>query len=188
MFESFPDQLDDQIVWLVSRIKQMEARERNRQRQGVIEEVNLKDGLARVKLDDGDDGPFLTGWIPWKEVASGKIKTSFNPSVGEQVDVYSENGELTDAVIDMSTPSNSNPRPHDGVEAVIECNGGRFEIGETVKVIAPSKIEMAAPKVEITGDVNVAGKLTNNGVNVGEDHKHKDVTTGSALSGVPLGN
>ena len=68
-------------------------------------------GLARVKFEERDGRPYLGPWMPWKEIASGGIKSHIPPTVGEQVDVLSESGDLADGVIDMSTPSNENPRP-----------------------------------------------------------------------------
>jgi phage baseplate assembly protein V len=120
------------------RIAELERRLRNRTRAGVISEVDTKKGLARVKIKDGDR-PYITPWMPWKEIAAGGIKTHIPPTVGEQVDVVSENGDLTDAVIDMSTPSDKNPRPHDGADAVITKGSVRMFIsGDHVKIDAPN--------------------------------------------------
>ena len=101
----FPETLPDQLAWLVRRVAELERRDRNRQRTGKVSEVDLDKGLARVEFEVRDGEPYKSAWIPWKEIAAGGIKTHIPPTVGEQVDVVSENGELTDAVIDMSTPS-----------------------------------------------------------------------------------
>lgn len=118
------------IVELERRLADHERRARNRRRTGVVAELDLKKGLARVRLSD-KPRPYITPWIPWQEIAAGGIKTHIPPTVGEQVDVISENGELTDAVIDMSTPSDKNPRPHDGPELVIVRGDARFEMTDT---------------------------------------------------------
>lgn len=127
------------LVELERKVAEQERRNRNRKRTGVVAEVDTGKGLARVKISDGEQGPYLSPWVPWKEVASGGIKSHIPPTVGEQVDVVSESGDLTDAVIDMSTPSSDNPRPHDGPEAVITKGSVRLFISDgEVRVDAPS--------------------------------------------------
>lgn len=120
---------------MMHRLSELERRARNRKRTGKIAEVDYAKGLARVELSKQDGKPYLTGWIPWKEVAAGGVKSHIPPSTGEQVDVVSENGDLTDAIIDMSTPSTANPRPHDGPEAVITKGGSRIFIADGSTVI-----------------------------------------------------
>jgi len=133
----------DRIVEAERRIAELERRGRNRKRTGVVAELDLKKGLARVRISDGDR-PFLSPWVPWKEIAAGGIKSHIPPTVGEQVDLVSESGDLTDAVIDMSTPSNSNPRPHDGPEAMV--------VHEDVSIlIGAREARVVAPKIELVG-------------------------------------
>jgi hypothetical protein len=120
----------DQIVEIQRRLADLERRSRNRRRTGTVTEVDHQKGLARVKLSDKPK-PYITPWMPWQEIAAGGIKTHIPPTVGEQVDVISENGELTDAVIDMSTPSDKNPRPHNGPELVIVRGEARIEMTDT---------------------------------------------------------
>ena len=38
----------------------------------------------------------ITGWIPWAEPAAGANKTHNPPSVGQQVQILSESGDLYD--------------------------------------------------------------------------------------------
>ena len=136
-----PHTLPEQVADLYRRLGEVERRARNRKRTGKVKEVDHGKGLARVELSSQDGNPFLTGWIPWKEIASGGIKSHIPPTVGEQVDVVSESGDLTDAVIDMSTPSNANPRPHDGPDAVLTKGEVRLFISDgEVRIDAPSII------------------------------------------------
>jgi phage baseplate assembly protein gpV len=128
----------DRFVELERKVAEMDRRARNRKRTGVVSEVDTAKGLARVKIMDGDR-PYISPWVPWKEVAAGGIKSHIPPTVGEQVDLVSESGDLTDAVIDMSTPSNANPRPHDGPEAVITKGSVRVFISDDhAKIDAPN--------------------------------------------------
>ncbi|MGV8955973.1 MAG: phage baseplate assembly protein V, partial [Cypionkella sp.] len=140
----------------------------------VIDQIDLSKGLARVDFGGGFRGP----WMPWKEIAAGGIKSHIPPTIGEQVDVVSENGDLTDAVIDMSTPSNANPRPHDGPEAVITYGGSRLVIGDgTVTITADVVIDGA---LRITG-----AEVTHNGVNIGDTHVHGGVAPGGSTTATP---
>lgn len=144
---ALPDTIDGQVVELYRRIGEIERRARNRKRTGKVDEIDLEKGLARVNF--GDD--FRSGWIPWKEVAAGGIKTHIPPTIGEQVDVVSENGDLTDAVIDMSSPSNDNPRPHNGAEAVIEHGDVRITIAEGQVTVKGPVVIVDSPDVRLGG-------------------------------------
>ena len=67
----------------------------------------------------------------------GAIKTHFPPSIGEQVKLESESGDLTDAVIDTSLPSNANPRPHDKLAEA------KIQIGDTYILMTADGIEIS---------------------------------------------
>lgn len=169
--------LIDHVVELGRRIADLERRNRNRRRTGVVTEVDHAKGLARVKFSEKPK-PYLSPWMPWLEIAAGGTSTHIPPAVGEQVDVVSESGELTDGIIDFSTHSDQNPRPHDGPEAVIKHGNVRIEI--------------ANDKVTIKGDVRIEGNVEiegdhvkHNGHRIDDQHKHTDVEPGSGLSGVP---
>lgn len=152
----------DRVVELGRRVADLERRNRNRRRTGVVTEVDHAKGLARVKFSEKPK-PYISPWMPWQEIAAGGIKTHIPPTVGEQVDVVSENGELTDGIIEMSTPSNSNPRPHDGPELVIVRGDARFEMRDDfvrgqfkdarfVASSAGAKIRKGGSWVVVTGD------------------------------------
>lgn len=173
MTDVIPDTLEDQIAWIVRQIGEMQRRDRNRKRTGRVTEVDLDKGLARVEFRKEDGEPYLSPWLPWKEIAAGGIKSHIPPTVGEQVDVVSENGDLTDAQIDMSTPSNENERPHNGPEAVIVMGGTRLTIGDDL-------VTLDVDRFEITGS-----SIKHNGREIGDTHRHEDVKLGSDLSGWP---
>lgn len=181
-----PRTIPEQLAWLANQIADMKRQARNRKRTGKVAEVDHKKGLARVEISKPDGQAFLSPWLPWKEVASGGIKSHIPPTVGEQVDLVSESGDLTDAVIDMSTPSNDNPRPHDGPEAVIVKGNSRLQIGEDVISVSSSKITLTADKLQLHGDVEIeGGSLTHNGTNIGSTHVHSGVERGGADTNGP---
>lgn len=104
---------DDIIADLFHRLAEVERRQQNQRRTGTIAEVDAEKGVARVKLsEDPETGePFLSPWVPWKTPSMGAVKVNIPPSVGQQVDVVSETGDLTDGMIDNSLRSDDNPLP-----------------------------------------------------------------------------
>lgn len=143
--------LDGWFSDVFTRLGDLERRARNRKRTGTISEVDNAKGLARVDLGGG----LVTRWSPWGEIAAGGIKTHIPPTVGQQVDVVSENGDLTDSVISMSIPSNANPRPHNGPEAVITMGGVRIEIADGGVTVTAPTVVVNSPNVQLGG---VGGK------------------------------
>lgn len=109
-----PPTLEEQIGELYYEAAEVRRRMRNRKRTGKVVEVDAARGKARVQLcEEGEYKPFTTPWIPWREYAMGNNRSHMPPSVGQQVTVVSENGDLTDAEIDTSLPSEDVPRPSD---------------------------------------------------------------------------
>jgi hypothetical protein len=176
-----PEQLDD----MRRRLGALERRAGSAMRTGVVAEVDAGNGLARVRLTDGDV-PFLTGWIPWVEHSAGANKTHNPPSVGQQVEITSESGDLHDASIQGSLNSDANGRPSAaGDEHVLLSIGGA-----SIRVVGGgSSIIIAVGGYSLTlsagGAVNAGGALSHDGKNIGKDHIHKGVVTGASLSGPP---
>ena len=174
------------IVELERKVAEQERRNRNRRRTGVISDVDLENGLARVKLAD-KPRVYKTGWLPWLEIAAGGTSSHIPPIVGEQVDVVCESGDLTDAVIDFSTHSDKHPRPHKGPEMVIKRPNGSVVI-----TIADDKVTIKGADVEIEANVKIKGNVDiegdhvkHNGHRIDDQHKHKDTEPGAGQSGVP---
>jgi len=190
--------LEDIILGLANRIKDLERRDRAGKRTGKIVEVDPEKGLARVELMAKGYGgkPFLSPWLPWAEQAAGNAKTHFPPSVGQQVEINSETGDMADGVIEQSIPSNENPRPSKaGDEYVLIDNGGvRVAVsGGTLKITcsdfevdAGSAVKVATDQTTIDSKVQINGSsLRHNAKNVGDTHKHSGVEPGGALTNVP---
>lgn len=191
---TIPRTLTGQIADIYRRLAETERRARNRKRTGVVTEVDNAKGLARVEISKDGDRPFLSPWLPWKEIAAGGIKSHIPPTVGEQVDVVSESGDLTDAVIDMSTPSNQNARPHDGPEAVITKGESRIQIGDdavtvtatNIRLAASAEAQVEAANIKLVGPVVIEGaSVTHNGKNIGDSHIHGGVVIGGDTTTPP---
>lgn len=177
-----PEIIDD----LRRRVTELERRQRAQSRIGVIAEVDAGNGLARVSLQDGDQ-PFVTGWIPWAEPSAGANKTHNPPSVGQQVQIASESGDLHDAVIQGSLNSDANGRPS-GVgdeyvltsvgDASVTISGGGASL---VLMVGGVKMTVTAAGIAVEG-----GQITHNSTDIGDMHKHSGVVGGSADTGTPI--
>lgn len=108
----YPD-LTRAVLDIQYRLAEIERRFRNSNRTGTIkseEDIDAAKGLVRVTLADKDGKPYKTGWLPWNEQSAGAAKTHFPPSKDQQVRVRSQNGDLTDGEVELSTPSDTNTR------------------------------------------------------------------------------
>jgi phage baseplate assembly protein gpV len=148
-----PTFLERIVVEQMHRIEELERKLENRTRTGKVAEVDAEKGLARVEIDKDKDGkPVLSPWIPWKEPAMGAIKTHFPPEVGEQVKITSESGDITDAVIDYSLPSNDNARPHD------KPREGVITIGDMRVHMTGDRFHVKAGTIVFEGTVHLGGE------------------------------
>ncbi|EPR19753.1 hypothetical protein L905_21595 [Agrobacterium sp. TS43] len=134
------------------RIADIERRERNRRRKGKIAEISDDKSRYRVELSRQGEEPYLTPWIKARTLSAGGVKVDVLYSVGEQVDVVSESGDLADAQIDFSTYSDENARENSDTpfhvkigDTVIEATGG------LVKVTA-DKVIVQSDNVQLGGD------------------------------------
>lgn len=127
-----PNSLPDVIRDLYHRIAEVDRRMAGRKRTGLVTDVDEEKGLVRVALgDDPVDGkPFKTPWLPVHEaLGMGNLKASFLPTVGEQVDVNSETGDIADGHVGPSLPTKDNPRPHN------KAGEGFILVGEDTSVL-----------------------------------------------------
>ncbi len=173
------------ITDLRRRISELERRMGSISRTGVVEEVDAAKGLARVRLSDGDQ-PFLTGWIPWSEPSAGANKTHNPPSVGQQVEILSQTGDLHDASIQASLNSDANGRPSGKGDSYVLLSVGSASIvasgggAEIVITVGGYSLTLSG-----AGAQNTGGTLTHNGKNIGDTHTHGGIETGPANTGVP---
>lgn len=155
------DDLGRVLSEILRRLGELERRIRSQSRTGVVVKVDAKRGLARVQLNDGPH-PFVTGWLPWEEGAAGEAKTHLPPSVGQQVKVYSESGDLHDGTIQASINSNANGRPSGAGDefvlmkvgdALISVRGGGSEIvlkvGASSVVLTAGGVVVDGPRIDL---------------------------------------
>lgn len=161
--------LDGILSAMASRISECERRIANKRRTGTISEVDRDKGLYRVELSNQAGKPFLSPWMKARALSAGGVKIDVLRYVGEQVDVLSENGDLTDAVMDLSTYSNDNARENSANAPL------HIKIGDAVLEMSGDGLTITAGTITLKGDVVVEGSaLTHNGKNVGDTHIHPE--------------
>lgn len=145
-----PDDLAGMFAHLAREIDELKRRNRGRAREGRVSAVNYADGLYRVDLGEG----FLSPWLPVEALSSGALRIQGEPVVGQTVTVRSESGDLTDAVIALSSFNGAHARPHNkGGELVIDVGGTRITATATKLTLASngSSIEIDAAGIRAVG-------------------------------------
>lgn len=138
-------------------------------RFGTIAEVDFTNAKAKVK-----SGGITTDWLPWLTVRAGNVRTWSAPSIGEQCVILACSGELTTALIlagvyTQNAPSNL-PEEYvidfrDGARAVYNHNTGTLKVTniKTAHIKAETSITLETPQVNMTGNLQVDGKINSGG-------------------------
>lgn len=161
-------------------------------RIGIVSDVDLANGLCRVKI-----GNLETDWLNWLTLRAGRVRFWSAPSKGEQVMVLSIGGELTTGFVLPAIFSDANSAPSQSADGMVITfpDGARFEYepetnhlavtgiatavidaSESVTVTAPNitctasvKITLDTPEVECTNNLSTAtlevkqgGKMSGN--------------------------
>lgn len=147
-------------------IAELTRRIDNLLRIGTVAEV--KGNSCRVKT-----GELLTQFRPFFTRRAGTAKTSWRPTVGEQVMLLSLSGDLTNAYILPALYSDENPEPDDNNnrERTVYPDGAVIEYApdtsalkvtgiKTAIVQASERVTIDCPNSEFTGNVLVKKKLT----------------------------
>ena len=132
-------------------------------RVGVVEEVDTKKMVCRVRTGD-----ILTDWIRWGTDRAGAGRAWWPPDAGEQVIIGAVNGELTTAFVLCSLYSDANSAPSHSAQAmhktfsdgaVIEYEPETGELTVTgiqkATVNAAQKIDATAPEVTVTASTQI---------------------------------
>lgn len=141
------------------RLAELERRNRNRRRKGKIAEISDDKSKYRVELSQQGEKPYVTPWIKARTLSAGGVKVDVLYSVGEQVDVVSESGDLTDAQIDFSTYSDDNARENSDTpfhikigDTVIEASGGFVKVTGANVTVQSEKVVVQAGNVQLGGE------------------------------------
>lgn len=189
-----------EIVELASRVADLERRFSGVVRHGTVHEVDAAKQTVRVKFGEDQSGkPFLSPWVPYAQIA-GALKVHTPPSVGQQMSTLSPSGDWMQAVALPMHWSDANKSPSDkGDENVLTYGNVRATVkDDLVKVVVGGcsfEVTSSHVKVSVGGVTHTitgqgvftdGGRVDHDGMNIGKDHKHKDVESGSSLTGVPV--
>lgn len=180
-----------------SQIADLKRRLDNLLRVGTIAEV--KKGFCRVKT-----GGLLTDWRPYFTHSAGKARTSWRPSLNEQVMLLSPSGDLACAYVlpalnsdEFDVPDDHPERNHtvysDG--AVIEYDPETSALKatgvKTALVKASEQVTVDCPNCTFTGNVLIKKKLTvKEGSDIDGEIKHQGKLTntgGVSIDGIEFG-
>lgn len=173
--------MSDPLAILFRRIAQLEGmlvdmnrRMNNVMREGRVTDVDPETGLAIVDAQGGKSPP-----SPWLQRA-GSIRDWDPPTPGERVILLSPGGDISRSMILPGGYSQQYGQPHN------KLGEARRQIGAASDTFSGSQRVIEAQLIILRGTVQIEGPgLTHNGVNVGDTHKHTDVMTGGALTGLP---
>lgn len=146
-------------------IADINRRLENMLRLGIVKEV--RQGYCRVKT-----GNLVLDWRPYWTQRAGTAKTSWRPSVGEQVLIFSPGGDFHGALIGPAFYSDENDQPDehetrdyveypDGAQIIYDPETSEL-IAQGIKtalVQASEKVTVDCPETETTGNLTVKGNL-----------------------------
>jgi phage baseplate assembly protein gpV len=156
----------------------------------VITERDPKKMRVRAKVMDEDE--VETYWLDVLSKSSSSNKSFEMPDEGDEiwamVDPKGEEGFVVGSRYnDKETP------PGDSNEQVVQSGPwGRIEMNKatgalSVKLNGGIKLDLGGLLEVVANqiDTTTGGTITNNGKNIGHDHKHKEVTAGVDKTGEP---
>ncbi|MFA5248713.1 MAG: phage baseplate assembly protein V [Patescibacteria group bacterium] len=127
-------------------------------RLGIINSVDTTYALATVKI-----GANITRQLPWLTMAAGEDRTWRAPSVGEQVIVLSQNGEISTGVIlvGLYTTAKAAPDNAEGNWTIVFRDGATIKYDTAASALSVTGFETinidgsGAATINIGGDANV---------------------------------
>lgn len=158
-------------------------------KRGLVVDRDPSKMRVKVRFDDEDETD--TMWLDGLALSAGSVKSYALPNDGDEVwclvDAKGEDGCILGAKYnDRDTPP-SNDNAHltlTGPFGTIHIDGSNISVDGAADVTVRAAGNL---NLEAGGDIvtSQGGQLTNNGVNVGHDHKHTDVQPGSGKTGEP---
>lgn len=169
----------DEIVAQRIQLEKLRAVVGNMLKIGAVAKVDPQKGY-RIELGKTTRGePFLSAWLPHPE-SGGQSSTWMPMSVGQIVGVLAPNGDLRQGLLIRGGFGGDNQPPSEDLAAnLFKMFGIELSVKDDTVVLKGN--------LKVKGNVDFEqGHLQHKGVNVGHDHKHEDVTTGSEQSGTPV--
>lgn len=177
-----PSRAAREIRTLTRKIVELDRRLAQSEMPGTVAEIDTD--RRRLRLDLGMTAagdPILSPWVRWAEASNGSLRVHSAPVVGTPMILRSPSGTVGDGSIahwgsytdDVGAPSTA-------------AAGAMLQVGSSSIAIGPDGLDLTAATIRLHGDVKAdGGVLTHDDVNVGKDHPHTNVMSGSDLSGPP---
>ena len=179
--------MNEHLIDLLTRLENMI-------RIGTILDVDLSVSppLCRVLT-----GELETDWRPWACQRAGSARTSWAPTAGEQVILFSPSGDLGTAIVWPALYSDTNPAPDnhptrhrtiypDGAVTEYDPEAGALNaVGiKTAHISASVSVTLETPSTHLTGDLTVDGSTEiAGGASIGKSLSvAKGVTAGSGMT------
>ena len=154
-------QTHDQLIDLLTRLE-------NLIRLGTVAEVDLSVSppLCRVQT-----GGLLTDWRPWISQRAGSARTSWPPTVGEQVLLFSPSGELTAAVVLPGLYSDAHPAPdnHPTRHRTTYPDGAVIEYAPEAGALSASGVKTATVQASVSVTLNTPNTTMTGNLTVEKD-------------------
>lgn len=152
---------------------------------GTVVGVDISNrALVRVQLGDR-----VTNWLPYSSIANAFIKVWMPPRVGEQVTVLIPFAEVNGGIA-VGSIFNKGCKEPDGANDhnfIVEFEDSTRIVYDTsthdLSISTQHEINLTATAVNIEGNLNVSGTITDEKGSL-TTHSHKDVASGTSLSGV----
>lgn len=130
---------------IINRIAKLETRMGNMVRYGTVSQVDAAKKKMRLRLGSSDEDAFLSPWVSYSQTA-GALKIHTPPSVGQQFAMFSDNGNLKQAVAMPFTWKDGNESPSDlGNEHVLTYGSVKMAIRDKQAII-----EVGGAKIDVT--------------------------------------
>lgn len=149
--------------------------------------VHRVDGAGQV-IDAG-----IVHDVPYFRLQGGTNAVILDPEIGDIGIALMADRDISSVKATKAPAAPGSNRKHDMADALYlggVLNGVpqqyvRFAAGG-ISLVSPTKIVAQAPELSIIGNLSIfGGTLSHNGVNVGSDHVHSGVQSGSATTSVP---
>lgn len=164
---------------LLRRVEELERRLNNVVREGRVTQVDPIKGV-KLSLDDGPNGVVESPWM--KPADDDGVLKGWNPKrVGQWMKVISPNGEIGAASIAIPHSHNDSG----GGAPSQDLSEPMLKVGGTELRLKDGVATLSAKKIALKGGVEISGTVTANGVDIGDQHRHRDTMAGPGLSGPP---
>ena len=180
-----------------------------------IGRVSAVDGATyRARVQWGEDPACQSAWVRWKTAAAGDVKIWLPPTIGEEVEITSLDGDMRNAYISGSFFNDDNPPPSnelnkmvvtfkDGTRIEHDFSSGTMTITglsqllETITSVITNADTTHNGNTTHTGDINNSGQLKQSGAaaftggisgsggkSIDINHAHREQGDGQPTSGV----